>query len=359
MFKPLQGLKVIEIAGVLAGPAVGMFLAELGARVIKIENKRAGGDMTRNWKTSGEDPAAPFSSYYHSVNWGKEVQFIDLNEHSDQIKIHELLSDSDILLMNFKQGDQVKFGLERNSLEHRYPRLIVGQITGFQNGDRVAYDAVLQAEAGFMSINGKPGDDPLKLPVAFIDLMAAHQLKEGILLALLERNKTGKGSLVQVSLYQAAIASLANQASSYLNTGIEPLQLGSLHPSIAPYGEVFTCADGRCILLAIGTDEQFGRLCRIVNGEHLASDLLYMTNASRVKNRSELAAEIGKLIASFTSEDLLLRLHEARVPAASVNTISRVFESEDAKSLILQQTEPDGSQSKRVATAVFKIYPYE
>ncbi|MFM9057257.1 MAG: CaiB/BaiF CoA transferase family protein, partial [Bacteroidota bacterium] len=261
----LEGLRVVELAGVLAGPAVGMFFAELGAEVIKVENKRSGGDVTRTWKTPAENPADKDSAYYHAVNWGKQIELRDLNDSADLDVVLKMISSADILLVNFKAGDAERYGLDVSTLRNRFPQLIIGQITGFSDESRVAFDAVLQAESGLMSLNGAREQGPLKLPVAFIDLFAAHQLKEGLLLALLKRSKSGEGAHVKVSLFDSAISSLANQASVYLNTGIASGRTGSLHPSIAPYGETFACADGHYILIACGSDAQFLALCTTLN----------------------------------------------------------------------------------------------
>lgn len=354
-----EGLKVVEVANVLAGPAVGMFFSELGAEVIKIENKTTGGDLTRKWKLPGEKTENQFSSYYHSVNYRKEIVFLDLRAEDDSKTALELVSTADILITNFKKGDADKFGFNYSLLLQRYPSLILAEVTGFDDEDRVAYDAVLQAESGLMSINGRPGDEPLKLPVAFIDLFAAHQLKEGILIALLQRMKNGKGSRVSVSLYAAALSSLANQASAFLNTGLVPEAIGSLHPTIAPYGEVFVCKDGQRVLLAVGTDDQFFRLLKILGLEQYASDPMYSTNKSRVIHRGRLEEILKRHIAPLNAEDFLNACHRAGVPAGAVLSLDRVFEKEAAKSMILQQQEIDGTISKRVATIAFKITSHD
>lgn len=353
-----EELKVLELASVLAGPAVGMFFSELGAKVVKIENKAAGGDLTRKWKLPVEDENAASSAYYHSVNWGKEVLFLDLNDKSDAAVAHQRIAESDILITNFKAGDADKFGMNASLLLQRYPTLILAEVIGFDEEDRVAYDAVLQAESGFMSINGEINAPPLKLPVAFIDLMTAHQLKEGILIALMQRMKTGKGACVTASLYRSAIASLANQAGAFLNTGTVPRALGSLHPTIAPYGETAVCADGQRVLLAVGTDEQFVRLMRVLGALDLSNNPLFASNELRVVNRQLLAEKLTALISSWPSSDFLNACHHVKVPAAAVLTLDKVFENKVAQSMILEQKEDDGFISKRVATVAFKIDVY-
>jgi len=184
----LSKLKIIEISTVLAGPSVGMFFAERGAEVIKIENKRTGGDVTRTWKLPSEDKDSSISAYFSAVNWNKKHLFLDFTDENDKMALNELLSTADIVITNFKNKDAEKFELDFESIQKINGSFILGEISSFgPDSDRVAYDLVLQAESGFMSINGNPDSGPIKMPVAFIDLFAAHQLKEGILEALLER----------------------------------------------------------------------------------------------------------------------------------------------------------------------------
>jgi crotonobetainyl-CoA:carnitine CoA-transferase CaiB-like acyl-CoA transferase len=351
----LKALKVVELAQVLAGPAVGMFFAELGAEVVKVENILTSGDLTRKWKVAGEDPSTPLSAYYHTVNWHKKVLMMNLSEEKDQSALHVLLKDADILLVNFKAGDAEKFGLVSSVLRDRYPRLIIGEIIGYVDSDRVAYDAVLQAESGFMYMNGEAGDPPLKMPVALIDLLAAHQLKEALLLAVLKREWEGTGSVVSVALYNAAVASLANQASTYLNTGIIPARQGSLHPGIAPYGEVFTTADQVDVLLAVGTDEQFRRLMDVLQLEELFSEAKFQTNAERVIHRKELKVFLSSAISKVSSTDLLQQLSDKKVPAAAIKNLAEVFSEPVAADMVLTQLEENGKYSKRVSTVAFKI----
>jgi len=329
----------------------------VGARVVKVENKRQGGDVTRKWKLPLEDPADPASAYYHSVNWHKEVMFVDLTDVAERSEVEKLIGTADILLVNFKAGDAVKFGLESHHLRQRYPSLIIGEITGFEDSGRVAFDAILQAETGFMSMNGEQDGIPLKMPVALIDVLAAHQLKEGLLIALQQRMKTGCGAVVRASLYRAAIASLMNQSAIYLNEGSVPQRMGSLHPAIAPYGEVFICADGRQLLLAVGTDDQFRRLCRVLNLNEAADEYDYSTNPLRVKNRKRLHDLLAERFLEKPAAEWLASLHALNIPAGSVNDLSAVFEDPAAASMVLEQREPDGRWSRRAATIAFEINP--
>lgn len=346
-----QHLKVVELASVLAGPAVGMFFAELGAKVIKIENPKTKGDVTRHWKLNTENPDNPYSAYYASVNYNKEIIFEDISSTQGYDNVINLIKDSDIVICNFKTGDAEKFKLTAKELSQINPRLIYASITGFGTHDtRVAFDVVLQAETGYMSMNGTPESGPVKMPVALIDVLAAHQLKEGILLALLQREKNNKGALVEVSLYDAAIASLANQASNWLTAGYVPQPMGSLHPNIAPYGETFKTADDKLIVLAVGNDKQFYDLCHILNIDTLASDERFCKNASRVKNRIQLKKILEERIAQHNAKELMIKFNTHQVPAGLIKNIREVFEDDKSRELIL--TDTIGS---RVKTVAFKL----
>ncbi|MFN8153499.1 MAG: CaiB/BaiF CoA-transferase family protein [Bacteroidia bacterium] len=351
-----DGLKVVELASVLAGPAVGLFFAELGADVVKIENKRTGGDVTRQWKLPYEDAQAPASSYYYSVNWNKRVVFADLLQPDDYRLVMDEIATADVLIMNFKEGDERKFGCDAEQLRKQFPSLIIGRITGFaDNPARTAFDAVLQAESGLMSMNGEPGGPSLKMPVALIDVISAHQLKEAILIALWKREKTGEGSIAGVALYTAAVVSLMNQSSAFLNTGYVAGKQGSLHPNIAPYGETFLCADQRELLLAVGSDQQFRKLLKLTDSEALATDERFRDNSSRVKHRNELAQLLGAAFRSRPADEWLLMLHQAQVPAAAIRSIKEVFALPENQSLILEQKEPDHTTSRRCSTIAFTL----
>ncbi len=350
----LNHLTVIELAGVLAGPAVGMFLAELGAKVIKVENPD-GGDVTRQWKLPTEDAQSEVSAYFSSVNYGKEYQSINLKAEEGKTAVLELIKDADIVLSNFKAGDDIKLGLDYETLKALNSKLIYGCITGFgPNDSRTAFDVVLQAEAGLMYMNGTPESGPVKWPVAVVDLMAAHQLKEGILLALLQRERTGMGAKVSVSLYDAAVASLANQATNWLMAGHIPQRIGSLHPNIAPYGETLTCADGGQIVLAVGSNVQFENLCKVLNLNSLSTDERYSNNRNRVTNRTSLLATLQQAAQTWQRDELLTALLAAQVPAGAIRNMQEVFEQPNAKILINKETIA-GVATQRPATAVFVI----
>ena len=353
MHEIFKDLRVIELASVLAGPAVGMFFAELGARVIKIENKVTGGDVTRSWKAPSEDMAADYSAYYCSVNWGKTVQLLDLRTTEDQAIVHELVRDADVVISNFRSSSAQRLNMDYETLQAINPKLIFGQITGFGEGDpRPAFDVVLQAEAGFLYMTGEPGGNPAKMPVALIDLLAAHQLKEGILIALLKRERTGEGSYLSVSLFEAAVASLANQATNWLMAGHIPQRMGTQHPNIAPYGDIFTTKDDRQIVIAAGTERQFQSLCAALR---LESDERFADNASRVKNRDALIEFLQPAFRQFYCDAILENFHALGVPVASIRNMQEVFELPLARRMILEETMPDGQRSQRVKTVVFDL----
>lgn len=355
-YAPLSDLLVVETAAVLAGPAVGMFFAELGAQVIKLENKRSGGDVTRSWKLPSEGRTSSVSAYFSSVNHGKEHRLVDLRSAEDRTAFEALIAKADVLISNHMAEDAEKLGLDRARLRALNPRLIHGHIKGFADQDtRPAYDVVLQAETGYISMTGTNGDHLAKLPVAMIDVLAAHQLKEGLLLALLQRATTGKGAYVEVSLEESAIAGLVNQASNYLMADHVPRPLGTLHPNIAPYGEMFRCADGGKIILAVGSDVQFGALCAVLDLASLPPDPRFAHNPQRVVNRVELADKLGRAIAGHDRNMLLRQLIDAGVPAGAVLRVDEVLETPAARAMIIEER-MNGVETRRVRGNVFRIH---
>lgn len=341
-----QSLKVLELASVLAGPSVGQFFAELGADVIKVENIVNGGDVTRTWKSATEN-TDDRSAYFSSVNWGKRSLAIDLTTAAGRQIIHKLVANTDIVITSYKPGDDVKLKVSYEDLSAINKKIIYGRITGYGPlNDRVGYDAVLQAESGFMSMNGEENGPPVKMPVALIDVLAAHQLKEGLLIALLKRQQTGEGSLVEVSLIQSAVASLANQASNWLVGGNVPGRKGSLHPNIAPYGEWFETKDGKKILLAIGSDRQFNDLCKLLGIENN-----YVSNIERVRNRKQLAETIQSCIANLESQTLFNEINRLKIPAGFIQNINEVFEMPEAQQLLIEAEGLKGVRSFVANTA--------
>ena len=328
-------LKVLELANVLAGPSVGQFFAELGAEVIKIENALTGGDVTRSWKSAGEK-TDDRSAYFCSVNWGKKSVAVDLTKDDGKSLVQKLAAQSDIIIASYKPGDAEKLGVSYEQLITNDKQLIYGQITGYgSDNERVGYDAVLQAESGFMDLNGEKTGPPTKMPVALIDVLAGHQLKEGLLLALLNRELTGKGDLVEVSLIETAISSLVNQASNWLVAGKQPTRQGSAHPNIAPYGESFGTADGKLILLAIGSDRQFFDLCDILEIHRKSISEKFSTNQQRVEGRRELAEILSSKFKLRNSGDLLEKIHHKKIPAGLIQTVKEALAAPEIESILL------------------------
>ena len=351
--QPFADLLVLELASVLAGPSVGQFFAELGATVIKIENISTRGDVTRNWKTATENSATDISAYFSCANWGKRSVALDLKNPDGLHAVHELAKQADLVIASYKPGDAEKLQVDYKTLSEINPKLLYGHITGYGSGSsRAGYDAVIQAESGLMYINGQPENEPTKLPIAFVDLLAAHQLKEGLLTALYLREKTGKGKLVEISLIDAALTSLANQGTNYLVAGFNPQRSGSEHPNIVPYGTIFQTSDQKQLILAIGDDRQFRNLCEVLGNPALAEDELFRKNAGRVKNRSILNEKLRRLIAAFPLEFLLSELERRFVPAGAVKDIATALESPAAKALQLQS---ENATFKGLKTVGFKL----
>ena len=352
-----QGLKVVELASVLAGPAVGLFFAELGAEVIKIENPATKGDATRAWKAPNEDKNKTDSAYYHSVNYGKEVRFLNLKVETERQLAYDLIRVADIVIANYRPGAAQKLGMDYPTLSRLNPRLIYAELTGFGAQDkRPAFDVVLQAETGFLHLTGEADGPPVKMPVALIDILAAHQLKEGILVALLQRERSGKGNKVSSSLYASALASLANQATNWLIAGYSPQRMGSQHPNIAPYGDVFRTADGKELVLAIGVEVHFQRLCQLVNAADLAQDERFRTNADRVANRTTLIPLLQEQIGRYPERDSFLQqLNQDGIPAGAIRDLPDVFNQPGVEELLLRGTDDQGQAIRSVRSVAFKL----
>jgi crotonobetainyl-CoA:carnitine CoA-transferase CaiB-like acyl-CoA transferase len=349
----LSNLKIVDLSSVLAGPSVGMFFAELGAEVLKVEHPSLP-DVTRSWKLPVENPELAISGYFSSVNYGKKYLKLDLKVQSDNQTFLEIIKGADILVSNFKHGSEEKLGITDKILREINPKIIIGKINGFgASSDRVAYDLILQAETGFMSMNGTAESGPVKMPVALIDVLAAHQLKEGLLLALLDRATSGVGKTISVSLYDAAVSSLVNQASNYLMCNHIPQRIGSLHPNIAPYGELFTTKSGDTITFAIGNDTHFSVLCHFLALDTLTNDARFNSNQQRVINRSALEVLLQEKIKELETDSVLTNLIHKNIPVGKVKNLKEVFEAESAKEMIREET-IEGQQTKRITSIAFK-----
>lgn len=348
-------LKVLDLSTVLAGPSVGSFLAELGAEVLKIENPKRQ-DITRYWKLPKENKDAPISAYFSSINYKKNYLLLDLTDADHRAKLYEKIETADIILMNFKKGDQEKLKVTDTLLHEINPKLIIGKINGFgKDSDRLAYDLILQAETGIMSMNGTPESGPVKMPIALIDVLAAHHLREAILIELLLKSKSEnyKGKTINVSLYDAAVSSLVNQASNYLMAEHVPQRMGSLHPNIAPYGELFETADHKIITFAIGSDRHFKDLCEFLNVPELTEQEKFANVQNRVSNRTELFELLAPLIHKYEADFILKNMRTLKVPCGEVKDLEAVFATERAKNLVREEM-INGQNTKRVSGIAFK-----
>ena len=322
---PLKGLRVIELARILAGPWAGQTLADLGAEVIKIESKT--GDDTRTWGppfiNTGEETNA---AYYHSCNRGKQSVSLDFKDKNDLLKLKNLIATADILIENFKVGGLDKYGLDYKTLHNNHPSLIYCSITGFgQTGPyakRAGYDFLMQGMSGLMSITGEPDSQPQKVGVAVTDIFTGLYAVVAIQAALRSRDTTGLGQHIDLSLLDVATATTANQAMNYLATGTPPNRRGNNHPNIVPYCAVST-RDGY-IILAVGNDEQFKNFNKIFNVEWYKNDK-FKTNPARLENRDELLNLIEGKTINFSSTALLTKCENYGVPAGPINTLEDVF----------------------------------
>ena len=323
---PLAGLKVVELARILAGPWAGQVLADLGAEVIKVEAPE--GDDTRRWgppfiEREGDRAAA----YFHATNRGKASVLADFTTPEGQQTVRDLVADADVVIENFKLGGLRKYGLDYESLSALNPRLVYCSITGFgQDGpyaERAGYDFLIQGMAGWMDLTGDPAGEPQKVGVAFADIFTGLYAVIGIQAALAARERTGRGQLVDMALLDCAVGVLANQGMNYLATGRAPRRLGNAHPNIAPY-EVLPVSDGS-IILAVGNDGQFRRFCAVVGLEGFGTDPRFATNEARVANRVALREAVVAALARFSKAEILAALEDATVPAGPINAVDEVF----------------------------------
>ena len=327
MKAPLEGLRVVELARILAGPFAGQTLSDLGAEVIKVEAPN--GDDTRDWgppfiDRDGESSAA----YFHSCNRGKASITIDLSKTSDQLRLKELIQSSDILIENFKAGGLKKYGFDYESVKSINPALIYCSITGFgQTGPyshRAGYDYIIQGMSGLMSITGEPDGQPQKMGVAVTDILTGLYGVTAILSAIIQRDKTGRGQHIDLALLDVATSVTANQAMNYLTTGTVPKRMGNGHQNLAPY-QVFDCNDGH-IIIATGNDAQYQRLCAVLELDEMASNKLFLKNADRLENRVALIEILNTETKKRTKESLLESCESQGIPAGPINDLSEVFE---------------------------------
>ncbi|MBB4040472.1 crotonobetainyl-CoA:carnitine CoA-transferase CaiB-like acyl-CoA transferase [Microvirga flocculans] len=341
MAAALEGIKVLDLSRVLAGPWATMTLGDLGAQIWKVEHPSSGDD-TRSWSPPSVDG---ISTYYLAANRNKRSIAVDISSQDGRKIVTELIAQADILVENFKASSLRKLNLTFEETRKINPRLIHCSISGYGRDnpleDRPGYDFILQAECGFMAITGDPAGEPMRLGVAFIDLVSGMNAVQAILAALYVRERTGKGQFIDIGLSDSALFFLANIASGYLNTGKDPKRFGNAHPSIVPY-QLFHCVDG-IFALAVGNDEQYRRLCmNVLSDASLVEDDRYRTNQARTVHRDELISKLQAAFASLSLEDLMRKLRQNSIPAGEVKTVSEAFSSEHAQSrkVVVEATHP-------------------
>jgi crotonobetainyl-CoA:carnitine CoA-transferase CaiB-like acyl-CoA transferase len=326
---PLHGLRVLELARILAGPWAGQILADLGADVIKVERKGTGDD-TRSWGppfVAAADGGHLGAAYFHSTNRGKRSIELDFESEYGRRIVKKLAARSDVLIENFKVGGLAKFGLDYASLAPDNPRLIYCSVTGFgQNGpyaSRAGYDLMAQGMGGYMDLTGNPDGEPMRIGIPASDLFTGVYSAVGILAALARREKTGRGGLVDTALVDSTVGTLANQALNYFVSGNVPHRIGNAHPNIVPY-QVFPVADGE-VIIASANDSQFVKVCGVLGVPELANEPAYKDNKGRLARRAEIVGRISTLTKKFTRAELLQKLEAVGVPAGPINDLEQVF----------------------------------
>ncbi len=353
---PLEGVKVLELARILAGPWAGQTLADLGADVIKVESPQ--GDDTRRWGPpfiddgNGEKTAA----YFHACNRGKSSVIVDLKTAEGQAQIRAMASEADVLIENFKVGGLRQYGLDYETLSAVAPRLVYCSITGFgQDGPKAShpgYDFTIQGMSGVMDLTGDPEGAPQKMGVAFADIFTGLYSVIAIQAALAHREKTGRGQHIDMALLDCMMGVLANQGMNYLVSGENPRRLGNAHPNIAPY-EAFPTLDG-WFILAVGNDAQFQKFCAVMGLDDLGKDETFATNPQRVAQRKALSALVGRATKTWRRDDLLTELAKAGVPAGPINTVAEAFAEPQVAVREMQITteDPEGRTTPGIRTPI-------
>ena len=330
MDKPLAGLKVLELARILAGPLAGQLLADLGAEVVKVERKGAGDD-TRHWGP----PFAPdgAAAYFHACNRGKSSIAVDFDREEDLERIRALAADADVVIENFKVGGLKRFGLDYETIAAANPAIVYCSITGFgQTGPyapRAGYDFIIQGMGGIMSLTGEPDGAPQKAGVAYADIFTGVYSAVGILAALRERDRTGRGAHIDMALLDTQVGVLANQALNWMVSGKVPHRMGNGHANLVPY-QAFAARDGE-LIIAVGNDRQFERLCAILGLAELAREERFATNPARVMNREALLPMLSQAISGRGRDELAAAIEQAGIPAGPINDVAQVFDDPQVK----------------------------
>jgi crotonobetainyl-CoA:carnitine CoA-transferase CaiB-like acyl-CoA transferase len=351
---PLSGLRVVDLSRVLAGPLCTMVLGDLGADVIKVE-RPDGGDDTRGWGPpfAGEDAA-----YFLALNRNKRSVRVDLKTPEGVATVRQLAAGTDVLIENFRPGLLAELGLDLDELRTASPRLVTCSLTGF--GDDVAetaarpgYDIIVQALCGLMSVTGERDGGPVKAGVALLDVITGLYAATGVLAALRERDATGRGRHVSVSLYEASVAAMVNQAANTLIGGVVPGPMGTAHPNIVPY-QAFDASD-RPFIIAAGNDRLFRRTCEVLGRDDLAADPRFVTNADRVRNRDELIPSIRSVIATRTAAEWLAELEAAAVPCAPIRTMDEVFDAPEGAATVQEIPDDAHGGSLRLVASPIRV----
>ena len=358
---PLSHLRVLDLSRILAAPWAGQLFADLGAEVIKVE-RPGNGDDTRSWGppflADAQGRPTAEAAYYLAVNRGKRSITVSIDTPEGQQVVRDLAARSDVVLENYKVGTLARFGLDAASLRKINPRLIYCSVTGFgQTGprrDAPAYDFLIQAMGGLMSVtgerDGRPGAGPQKVGVPIVDLMTGMYAAVAVLAAVARRAETGEGETIDIAMLDVQVAALANQAMNYLLSGRAPQRQGNAHPNIQPQ-DVYACADGDLILV-VGNDRQFERLCAVLGQPQWAADERFATNAQRVRNSAELAGLLRAAIAQRPRAALVQALEQAGVPAGAINTIAEVFDDPQVRhrGMVAQVPHPSGVTVPQLAS---------
>ncbi|MEJ1996270.1 MAG: CoA transferase [Limibacillus sp.] len=334
MSGPLEGLRILDLSRILAGPTCTQLLGDLGADVIKVENPKTGGDDTRTWGPPfvGNSDGTPsdLSAYFVCANRNKRSIALDISSEEGQSVVRKLAQDCDVLIENFKPGALAKYGLDYASLSEEAPRLVYCSISGYghtgPNAQKPGYDLMAQAYGGIMSLTGEPEGEPMKVGVGIADVMCGMYAATGILAALRHRDRHGEGQHIDLALVDSQVAWLINEGVNYLTSGEVPKRRGNGHPNIAPY-QVFATEDGHAVI-AVGNDTQFARFAAWLGRPEWSADIRFSTNPARLANRQELIPMIQELLEAIPTDRVISELEAIKVPVGPVNRLDRVFGSD-------------------------------
>lgn len=351
---PLDGVRVLDLSRILAGPTCTQLLGDYGADVIKVE-RPGRGDDTRAWGppyvTGTDGQPTGESAYYLSSNRNKRSVAVDITTPEGADAVRRLAAGCDVVIENFKRGGLRKYGLDHGTLSASHPSLVYCSITGFgqtgPNADKPGYDILAQAYGGIMSITGEPGGEPMKVGVGIADVVCGLYAATAILAALRHRDRTGEGQHIDIALVDTQVAWLVNAGVNHLLSGEDPARLGNQHPNIVPY-QVFEASDGH-VVVAAGNDSQYGRFCGLIGRPELADDPRYRANSDRVRNRAGLIPLLAREVRKLSKAELVRRMEAAGVPGGPINTLPEVFGSDQVEARGMRISVPyPGGQDGRV-----------